>query len=93
METLDSNYICPVCGYSLGFAPWQGDSAADEICPCCGIQFGYDDFAGGNSDLRQGIYDKWRDNWIQLGMKWSSKGIAQPNNWNPEDQLQSLKQE
>ena len=90
MKTIDSNYICPACGYELDFAPWIKDSAADELCPCCGIQFGYDDFAGGNPDLRQAIYKKWREDWIRHGMTWASKGIKPPNDWNPNEQLRKL---
>jgi hypothetical protein len=83
--------FCPVCGYEPDFAPWDGDSPSDEICPSCGIQFGYDDAAGGDPDGRNKIYDMWRESWIKKGMRWSSFGIAQPPDWNPEEQLRRLK--
>lgn len=57
---------CPVCGYSLGFAPWKGESASDEICPGCGIQFGYND---ARPDLREGVYAEWRRQWIAGGRR------------------------
>ncbi len=64
--------ICPVCKTHLSFLPWNGDSASDEICPCCFIHFGYDDFAAGDSLLRQRIYEAWQTEWIKQGAhkKW-----------------------
>jgi hypothetical protein len=85
------NPICPVCGYELDFAPWVGESSADEICPSCGIQFGYDDAASGDPQARSNVYDEWRESWIKNGMRWFSSGVAQPPNWNPNDQLLRLK--
>lgn len=90
MKVARPNGNCPVCGFTLEFIPWNGDSAADEICPCCGIQFGYDDFAGGNHERRQTIYTRWRQQWTQNGMRWSSKGIAPPPEWNAEEQLRGM---
>jgi uncharacterized protein len=58
-------FICPVCGYDLGFEPWHGESASDEICPCCGIQFGYNDATGGNPEARDQIYSRWRQRWTE----------------------------
>jgi hypothetical protein len=80
---------CPVCGYYLDFAPWNGESASDEICPCCGIQFGYDDSAGGDPEKRQLLWRTWRDNWIAGGMKWWSTRKS-PQDWNPKKQLKGL---
>jgi hypothetical protein len=89
MDTEKSEH-CPVCGYNLGFSPWEGPSASDEICPCCFIQFGYDDFTEGDASARQGIYDDWRRLWIDEGMKWHSKGRQPPYNWNPVEQLRAI---
>jgi hypothetical protein len=60
---------CIVCGFDLGFKPWNEDSPSDEICPCCGIQYGYDD--ADNADLqRQQVYEQWRLRWVKGGMTW-----------------------
>jgi len=84
------NHFCPVSGYTLDFAPWVDTSPADEICPSCGIQFGYDDPAGGDLEARNNVYDTWRESWIKKGMRWFSSGVAQPPDWNPEEQLRRL---
>jgi hypothetical protein len=85
MKELDTN--CPVCGYDLGFAAWNGDSASDEICPCCGIQFGYTDFEGGDLAKRADQYIAWRRRWIAGGMIWDAGRSAAPQGWNPIAQL------
>ena len=72
IETVEE-HICPACGALLDFAPWQGESASDEICPCCGIQFGYDDHAGGDSESRLLVYERWRDRWLSEGAHWLSQ--------------------
>ena len=84
------NHFCPVCGYELDFAPWLDDSPADEICPSCGIQFGYDD-ATGDLKMREQVYVSWREEWIKRGMRWWSRGRAQPLDWNPDEQLRRVK--
>lgn len=89
VDTLDNNY-CPVCGYKLDFQPWVNNSPSDEICPCCGIQYGYDDAAGGDENMRQFIYEKWREQWKKEGMPWKSEGNNQPKNWNPVQQLRNI---
>ena len=53
-------YICPVCGYDLGFPAWDGESPSDEICNCCGIQFGYGDIGPGGLEGRKKIYEDFR---------------------------------
>jgi len=83
-----ANY-CPVCGFDLGFKPWDGDSASDEICPCCGIQFGYTDMAGGDINPRQQLYREWRERWIGQGMQWKSVR-KRPADWNAVRQLQNI---
>ena len=87
MVSIDKTHLCPVCGYDLGFPPWEGQSPSDEICPSCGIQFGYDDAAGGDLAMRTKVYLKWRWDWIRRGMPWSSAGRPQPPNWAPREQL------
>lgn len=82
--------LCPVCGYELGFLPWEGASASDEICPCCFIQFGYDDCAGGDQKERPNIYEKWRTGWVLKGMKWHSKRRRPPEGWDPIAQLRAI---
>lgn len=81
---------CPVCGFDLGFKPWDGESASDEICPSCGIQFGYDDAAGSDHEQRKRIHDAWREKWIAKGMPWSSVGMPSPPDWNPEEKLRHI---
>jgi hypothetical protein len=83
-------HLCPVCGYDLWFAPWVGDSAADEICPSCGIQFGYDDAAGGDPAARPAVYAEWRAAWIAKGMPWDKGYSEPPPDWNPLKQLQRI---
>ena len=90
MPDVNQSTLCPVCGYDLGFLPWNDNSAADEICPSCGIQFGYDDAAGGDVVERRHLYHFWRDEWIAKGMPWSSRGQSQPSNWNPAIQLRRI---
>ena len=77
---------CPVCGFDLGFPPWNDGSASDEICPSCFIQFGYDDFADGDPVARKKIYLGWRKKWIDTGMPWSSRRTP-PAGWNPEQRM------
>jgi len=89
MYTVKPGY-CPVCGYNLGYSPWEGDSSSDEICPCCYIQFGYDDWVEDGPSARENIYENWRKCWIDGGMKWHSKGINPPVGWNPVDQIRTI---
>lgn len=81
---------CPVCGFRLWCAPWDGPAASLEFCPSCGIQFGYDDMAGGEASRRQAVYEAWRARWISTGMPWSSRGIEPPPGWDPVDQLRRI---
>lgn len=84
---------CPVCGYDLGFAPWNAGSPSDEICPSCGIQFGYDDAAGGSPEARPRLYEEWRRKWVSNGMTWASVSRSPPQHWNPNEQLKRLDDE
>jgi hypothetical protein len=64
-------FVCPVCAYSkLRHAPVDF-----TICPSCGTEFGYHDSTKTYSDLRT--------EWIMLGMRWHSRAIPQPADWNP----------
>ena len=65
-------FMCPVCGY-----PELHDDPltySEEICPSCWYQFGYSYSEGYD-------FDSWREKWVAGGMKWSSKGIPQPKDW------------
>jgi hypothetical protein len=75
-------HTCPVCGYpDLREAPRSKHGGGSyEICPSCGFQFGVTDDDQGFS------YIKWRENWRNGGMKWSSQGTP-PANWSPAAQL------
>jgi len=88
-SSMNSNNLCPVCGYDLGFEPWQGDSPSDEICPCCHIQFGYQDSAR-DPERRKVLHTKWRQQWMAEGMKWCGKGIKPPPGWDPVEQLKRI---
>ena len=89
MHPVESD-LCPVCGYNLGFRPWEDNSASDEICPCCYIQFGYDDGGVQDEGSRAQIYAEWRKRWIAEGMKWNSKGRKPLEGWNPVEQLRLI---
>ncbi|HEX7289043.1 MAG TPA: hypothetical protein VF532_22855 [Candidatus Angelobacter sp.] len=75
MTEIDYSALCPVCGYDLGFKPWDGEIPSDEICPSCGIQFGYADVAGRNLTQRQAIYEEWRRRWIEVSMTFSEEKL------------------
>jgi hypothetical protein len=70
---------CPVCGYPKLQEPPHSASGGGsyEICPSCGFQFGVDD------DDKGITFEQAREKWIEGGMKWQSKGFAQPKDWNP----------
>lgn len=82
-----TSWLCPVCGFDLGFPPWEGQSASDEICPCCFIQFGYDDW---KIEQRLEIYRAWRNRWIQEGMKWRGISTRPSKDWDPIEQLRRI---
>lgn len=84
-----SAHTCPVCGYpGLNEPPRSpSGSASLEICPSCGFQFGVSD---DDDDIG---YDEWREDWISLGMEWSSLGIPKPKGWDGKKQLAKLKKE
>lgn len=83
---MPTSFVCSVCGFpGLDEQPYYPDGgASDEICPSCGFQFGYDD------DSEESL-QKWRQDWINRGMPWFSKGIPRPSDWNPEAQLRKLR--
>jgi hypothetical protein len=68
-------FTCPVCGYRELPRP----AADDLICPSCGTQFGYHDCSVSQVQLRR--------EWIRHGLKWHSRVIPYPPNWNPFVQL------
>jgi hypothetical protein len=39
MDNANIANCCPVCGFDLGFRPWDGASPSNEICLSCGIPF------------------------------------------------------
>jgi hypothetical protein len=86
LQRMFDEKLCPVCGFALGFKPWDSGSPSDEICPCCGIQFGYDDHL---PDVRELVYRDWRDRWVRSGSKWWSKRPAPPD-FDPKTQLERL---
>jgi len=90
MATVSRSNLCPVCGYDLGFAPWESEISSQEICPCCGIQYGLDDAAGGDLTKRASIYNKWRKKWQDNGMPWSGIGVPRPDPWNPSEQVERI---
>jgi hypothetical protein len=90
MDAEMNSMTCPVCGFSLDFLPWDGESSSQEICPCCGIQFGYDDAGPDGADGRPTIYEEWRRCWIGEAMPWRSVGQPRPVGWNPVEQLKKL---
>lgn len=79
------NYACPVCGFrKLAELPrTMTGGGSFEICPSCGFQFGVSD------DDRGFTYERWREEWIAGGMKWSSHRPA-PLDWDPLQQLAGL---
>ncbi|MBI5358824.1 hypothetical protein HZB69_04335 [Candidatus Amesbacteria bacterium] len=94
MNIVNKDELCPVCGFNFyakfNAKPWGKRMPADEICPSCGIQFGYDDTAGGDLKDRSCIYKEWREKWIKGGMKWYSRGMKQPKDWDAKDQLKKI---
>ena len=81
-----TTHSCPVCGFDrLKEAPRSKSGGGSfEICPACGFQFGVSDDDDGLS------YEEWREDWIERGMEWTSKGIAQPRGWKPATLLKSV---
>jgi hypothetical protein len=81
-----NSVICPVCGYKLGFFPWVGDSPSHQICPSCSLEFGYAKNTLDEPKDRKEVYAERREQWIKDGMKWWSKSIKPPLNWNGREQ-------
>jgi len=81
------NHLCPACGFpDLAEPPRRRSGGGSyEICPSCGFQFGVTDDDG------RFTYEQWRERWVTGGMRWSSRGIAQPADWNPQAQLAGAK--
>lgn len=68
-------YNCPVCNFSQLESPPRNYT----ICRCCGTEFDYDDSTLSHAQLR--------DRWIQNGMRWHSRRVNPPVDWNPIVQL------
>jgi hypothetical protein len=83
LSRLYAEQLCPVCGFKLGFVPWQNGMPADKPCPCCGIHFGYDD---ANESSRANVYLTLRQRWISDGRRWWSADPVPPE-YNPPWQL------
>ena len=81
------------CGYpKLEDPPYrQSRGGSDEICPSCGIHFGNDDVMADNDAERHDIYARWRTKWVDHGMKWFSRSTAPPPHWDPQTQLENLR--
>lgn len=79
-------HLCPVCGFrGLIEAPRSlSGGGSYEICPSCGFEFGVSDDDLGHS------YESWREAWIAKGMKWYSRGLKQPAEWNPKQQVADI---
>jgi hypothetical protein len=77
------SHSCPICGYAkLKETPRSKSGGGSfEICPACGFQFGVSDDDDGIS------YEEWREDWIERGMEWTSKGIPAPKTWKAETSL------
>ncbi|MFJ6207360.1 hypothetical protein [Lysinibacillus sp. NPDC092081] len=80
--------ICLVCGFNeLDEPPYYEDGeSSDEICPCCGFHFGYDD----DVQDKKVVYEQWRDQWIENGSQWFSKGRKPNAYWDVEQQLKRI---
>ena len=90
MDNVDREHLCPVCGFDLGFRPWDGPNPSDEICPCCGIQFGYHDAAG---DDEKGA-GRFTPSGVRIGSRpvCPGEGAARPapHGWNPGEQVERV---
>ncbi|MBN9415514.1 MAG: hypothetical protein J0I12_08740 [Candidatus Eremiobacteraeota bacterium] len=74
--------FCRVCGYEPEEAPWgeSGQQPTYQYCPCCNTQFGVTDAVFEQIQAE-------RKAWIEAGMPWRSKRYAQPEDWNPLEQI------
>ncbi|MFZ4766977.1 MAG: hypothetical protein ACOYMN_18650 [Roseimicrobium sp.] len=77
---------CLVCGFADLHEPPRAPSGGGsyEICPSCGFQFGVDDDDKGIS------HEQWRARWVEKGTPWSSRGLAQPQGWDPLAQMAAV---
>ncbi|HAB15635.1 MAG TPA: hypothetical protein PLX89_22955 [Verrucomicrobiota bacterium] len=86
MSSQANKHRCPVCGYPDLLEPPRTEAGGGsyEICPCCGYQYGVDD------DDRRTTYLAHRELWVKNGMRWWSRGIRAPKNWDPQAQLSTV---
>jgi hypothetical protein len=80
------SFICPVCGFPGLCEPPRSPSGGGsyEICPSCSFQFGVSD-----DDLGY-TFERWRKEWIRLGMKWDKGSSKPPDRWDPREQLRNI---
>lgn len=74
--------ICPVCGYRGLRHPPRGFST----CPSCGTEFESDDFGVTREEIEQRRAEL-RNRWVAGNLRWHSRVIPEPPNWNPLAQL------
>ena len=81
------NCTCRACGFIEMGEFWEnGEIPSFGICSSCGCEAGNEDF-----DLED--TRKYRQKWINAGMKWyfTGKGInPEPENWDPIKQMENI---
>jgi hypothetical protein len=73
--------LCPVCGFGLGFVPWEDGKPSYQVCPCCNTVFGYDDDPQQRAMPMPHSYVELRDQWIREGCLWRGRPEKRPPNW------------
>ena len=75
---------CRVCGLDHGEREVRDEYGCPtyNICDCCGVEFGYGDETVENCIAIRKL-------WIEQGMKWHD-GKQKPDNWDPEQQFNSI---
>lgn len=68
-STSSAQYICPVCGRLLDFAPYDTATGTPsrDYCPCCETQFGWDDIIPPDAPVGS-FARRWRElreNWLR----------------------------
>lgn len=74
--------FCPVCGCSA--QEYNDFVVFGGTCPCCAFEFGIDE-----SNLGDDSFIKYRNRWINNGMKFMSP--TENQNWNLNQLLNNLK--
>lgn len=75
---------CRVCGLFSEEPPWGENEnlPSFDICQCCGVTFGYQD------GLLKAVR-KFRQEWVENGMKWFDSE-EMPENWSPVEQMKNI---